>query len=55
MDMEIKTAELEERYHGPLDMVRIAAPPKRTRPPEQEARFEMRWQKVLKASDSQKT
>jgi hypothetical protein len=55
IDMEIKTAELEEHDHGPLDMVRIAPPPKRTRLPEQEARFEIRWQKVLKASDSQKT
>jgi len=55
IDMEIKTAELESGYRGPLDIVRIAAPPRQIRTPEQEARFETRWQKVLKSSDTQRT
>jgi len=54
IDMGIKTAELEASHHGPLDVVRIATPPQRTRPPDQEARFESRWRKILKPSDSQK-
>jgi hypothetical protein len=55
IDMEIKTAELEYGYRGPLEIVRIATPAQRMRTPEQESRFEARWQKVLKSSDAQKT
>lgn len=52
--MRIKTAELEESYRGPLDIVRIAPPSKRTRTPEQDALFHARWQRVLKPADSQR-
>jgi hypothetical protein len=55
IEMEIKTAELEHRYRGPLDIVCMAAPPKRVRSPEKEAAFETRWKNVLKPSDSEKT
>ena len=54
IEMEIKTAKLERRYHGSLDMVRIATPSQPVRTPEREAQFEKRWSKVLKSSDSKK-
>ena len=54
IEMEIKTDELEGSHRGPLAIVRIPKPPKRTRAPEQEAEFESRWQKVLKSSHSPK-
>jgi hypothetical protein len=41
-------------YRGPLDIVRIATPPRPLRTPEQEASFESRWKNVLRSSDSKK-
>ena len=55
IDLDNKTDELENRQREPLEIVRVATPPKRTRLPELEAEFEARWKKVLKSSDSPKT
>jgi hypothetical protein len=51
--MDIKTAELENDRQPQLEIVRIAKPASRTRPPEETAQFNARWEKILKPSDSQ--
>ena len=52
IDMEIKTAELEDGYREPLEIVRVAKPASRARRAEEAEQFEARWKNVLK-SDSQ--
>ena len=49
--MEIKTAELENRNRGSLEIVRVAKPSSRMRLPEEIEQFEARWKNVLKSSD----
>jgi len=51
ISMEIKTAELENRNRGPLEIVRVAKPSSRMRLPQEIEQFEARWKKVLKSSD----
>lgn len=51
ISMEIKTAELENRHRGPLEIVRVAKPSSRMRLPQEIEQFEARWKKVLKSSD----
>jgi hypothetical protein len=53
IEMQIKSTEMENSHHAPLDIVRIATPRRRMRTSEQEAQFEARWQKVLKPSGSE--
>ena len=49
IQMKIKTAEAEGSYRGPLEIVRIAKPSRRTRSSEETDQFEARWKKVLKS------